>query len=175
MDDELMGLLGLTRSESGPEPDALTLNLPNDETGEIEIQISDGAKQYTLKPLADLYGDGTGEPTVDPQIDVFMPLFLAIEEGIAPYYKVNDPGLTDGAVELLLEQLGMDPAAPMADPLALRIQTALRLCLSLNNYSRQEVKAALKKTGKSVTRHTRAAGRRGYLDFIAAFFARNMK
>lgn len=101
-----------------------------------------------------------------------MPLFLAIEEEIARFYRQEAPSLTDGATGLVLNQLGMAPESSMPDPLAAGIQVRLRLVLSLKNYSRQEVKAALKKIGKSVDRHTRVDGPRGYLEFIASYFAR---
>ena len=140
-------------------------------SGEIEIKGRGEPRRYTLKPLRDLYGEGNKTDAVDPEDDVFMPLFLAIEEEIARFYKFDNAKLGDGGVALVLSQIGMDPEASAGDPLALQIQMSLRVCLSLNNYSRQEVKAALRKIGKSVDRHTRADGPRGYLDFIADFFA----
>ncbi len=57
-------------------------------------------------------------------------------------------------------------AAAAADVLAARIQLSLRLTLSLNDYSRQDVRHALRKVAKSVARHTRLAGPRGYLTFL---------
>jgi hypothetical protein len=38
--------------------------------------------------------------------------------------------------------------------------------------SRFKKPSALKKIGKSIDRHTRADGRRGYLEFVAGFFAK---
>jgi hypothetical protein len=72
----------------------------------------------------------------------------------------------------MLDQLGNEPNSPGNDPLARRVNSALRLCLSLNDYSRFEVRAALRKVRKSVERHTRLAGPTGYLDFIAGFYGR---
>jgi hypothetical protein len=64
----------------------------------------------------------------------------------------------------------MNPAADCAgDVLCRRIQIALRLCLSLNDYSRQETKLAIRKVTQSVKRHTSLAGPRGYLSFIREF------
>lgn len=141
-------------------------------SAELLLDLNGESRPYKLKPLQELYGPGRNVDTVDPNDDQFMPLFLAIEEGIAQFYRRDNPKLTDGATALIVDQLGMGPESASTDPLALRIQFGLRLCLSLNNYSRQEVKAALKKIGKSVERHTRADGPQGYLEFIAAFFAK---
>jgi 2-keto-3-deoxy-L-rhamnonate aldolase RhmA len=41
--------------------------------------------------------------------------------------------------------------------------------LSLNNYSQQEVKQALRIVLKSVERHSKHAGVTGYLDFIRRY------
>jgi hypothetical protein len=141
------------------------------EGGEIEISKKGGTVRYQLKPMRELFVPGTDSPTVDPQDEKYMALFLEIETEIAEYYKGEDPGLTDGAVGLTLDQLAMDPNnPPAADKLAQRIAMGLRLCQSLNNYSRQEVRAALRKVRKSVDRHSKVDGRRGYLDFIVEFF-----
>lgn len=53
--------------------------------------------------------------------------------------------------------------------LAARMQFSLRLLLSLNNYSRQDVKQAIRRIARSVQSHTEQSGRRGYLDFIRQY------
>lgn len=171
MDQELLNLIEptglLSQLKKPSRPKAADI-----EAGELLLELPGEPQQYKLKPLQELYGPGHNVATVDPKEDRFMPLFMAIEEAIAQYYRHENPSLTDGATSLVVDQLGMQPDAASTDPLALRIQYALRLCLSLNNYSRPEVKAALKKIGKSIDRHTRADGPRGYLRFIAEYFAR---
>jgi hypothetical protein len=175
MDDELLGVF--EKSLAGPKYKDVgqKVEFTDFAAGQISIKGSGEAQPYTLKPLKELYGDGTGFAPVDPEDDIFMPLFLAIEDAIARYYQLEKPDLTDGSVGLVLDQMGMDPESNPTDPLAVRIRVALRMCLSINNYSRQEVKAALKKVYKSVDRHTRAAGRRGYLDFVVQFFGPKRK
>ncbi|HEY2586970.1 MAG TPA: hypothetical protein VGI81_14590 [Tepidisphaeraceae bacterium] len=173
MDQELFDLL---------KPEGVLAKLPLNKTpkpheldaatGEIIVDQAGEERRYAIKPLSDLYGPGHDVDTVDPQDDRFMPLFLAIEEAIVRHWEQDNPGLTDGTVALTLDQLGMGPDSTTQDPLAQRIQLQLRLCLSMNDYSRQEVKAALKKVGKSVDRHTRAGGPRAYLNFIAQFFGK---
>ena len=64
----------------------------------------------------------------------------------------------------------MDPDAPADHDVTRRVQLALRLCLSLNDYSRQEVRTALRRVQRSVKRHTELQGPRGYLNFIVEFF-----
>ena len=136
--------------------------------GQIEIQTSSGPKPYTLRPLSELYGQGTGSATIDPKDERFEPLLMAIELPIK--HHDLDQGLSDGAVSIVLERLAMTPEAePGADELARQIQLSLRLVLSLNDYSRQDVKGAIRKIAKSVTRHTRSDGPRGYLDFIQKY------
>jgi hypothetical protein len=96
-------------------------------------------------------------------------LFLSIEETIVREDQTH-ARLTDAGVTLTLERLAMNPEGdPGADDLARRLQLELRLQLSLNNYSRQEVRSAIRKIGKSVARHTRLAGPRGYLTFIRQY------
>ena len=56
------------------------------------------------------------------------------------------------------------------DPLIEKLQFALRLLLSIQNYSRNDVRSAIRKVAKSVDRHTRLAGPRGYLQFIRGQF-----
>jgi hypothetical protein len=173
MDQELFdllkpdGVLAKLHLDKTPKPHHLDIA-----SGEIIIDEAGEDRRYALKPLSDLYGAGHNVDTVDPQDDQFMPLFLAIEEAIVRHWEQDNPGLTDGTVALVLDQLGMGPDSATSDPLAQRIQIQLRLCLSMNDYSRQEVKAALKKVAKSVDRHTRASGPRGYLNFIAQFFGK---
>ncbi len=143
------------------------------DAGEIEIERPEGNVRYQLRALRELFAPGTDSPTVDPQDERYMPLFLGIETEIARFYENENPGLTDGAVGLTLDQLAMDPNNPPAtDVLAQRIAIGLRLTLSLNDYSRPEVRAALRKIRKSVERHSKVDGRRGYLDFIVEFFGR---
>ena len=75
--------------------------------------------------------------------------------------------MTDARVSLALDKLGMSPEGEAGtDVLAKYLQFKLRMVLSMNDYSRNEVKAAIKKIGKSVERHTKLAGPRGYLTFI---------
>ena len=172
MDTDLQQTFNVPSSGGKYTETGRTIEVLDCTTGQIVIRGEGDPQPYTLKPLRELYGSGNGTDVVDPEDEIFMPLFLAIEEEIAKYDQTENPGLTDGTLALTLNQLGMEPEAISGDPLSQRIQTVLRLCLSLNNYSRQEVKAALRKINKSVDRHSRVAGRRGYLDFIVKFFGR---
>src|SRR4051812_49146573 len=101
-----------------------------------------------LKPLDELFSQRAGSDNVDPQDAKFMPLFLGIEEAIQLEYRA-DRGLTDGAVRLALAELTMNPAATTGDALARKVQEKLRLVLSVNDYAKSEVKAAVRKVLKS--------------------------
>jgi hypothetical protein len=129
------------------------------------VELPGGGGEYELRPLDDLYGAGVGSASVDPMDERFMPLFLGIEESIQLAYR-RDPALTDGAVQLALNALSMNPSAQTPDPLARAVQFQLRLVLSLNDYSRQDVKGAVRKIAKSVDRHRKSGGPRGYLEFV---------
>src|SRR6185312_11133840 len=122
MDSELLQKMGVRGDAAGTTG---MLNV-DEASGVLEIRGSDD--RYALKPLRELYGQGHGVDTVDPQDQRFMPLFLAIEEKIAGYYEQN-PALTDGAVELMLDRMAMDPEAAPAGALAQKLQFGLRLCL----------------------------------------------
>lgn len=169
MDDQLAQLL----KPSGPADEAANLiRFPSPKTPEIEVNTPDGPRTYTLKPLRELYGSGTGLSSVDPRDETFQPLLMAIEEAIVRYTEDTEPSLTDGAALLALKPLGLDPDSEPSDPLARRISLALRLNLSVNNYSRQDVKGCIRQVAKSVERHTRVEGPRGYVTFIRGILGR---
>ena len=95
-----------------------------------------------------------------------MPLLLRIEETIVEFDKQTQR-LTDAQVALGLQALSMSPDQPQTEPLAKSIQHELRILLSVNEYSRQEVRQALWKITKSVARHEN--GQRGYIKFVQQF------
>ncbi len=148
----------------------IKLDRVNDENGELKLVRSDRSESYTLKPLNELFGKGSGQ-SVDPKNDAFMPLFLSVEEEIVNFDS-NEELLTDGRVALVLGGLSMNPETPSIDPLGKHLQDRLRLVLSLNDYSRQELRQVLRKIEKSVARHTESGGGRGYINFIRRYFAR---
>jgi hypothetical protein len=124
------------------------------------------------KPLPELYGKGTGFPSVDEFNPVFQPLLEGIEIAIVEYNEEHESDLMDADVDLALDRLTLNPEANVSDcQLALFVQNELRLILSENDYSRDEVKQALRKVLRSVQRHTKIAGVNGYLKFIRQQFA----
>jgi hypothetical protein len=159
--------------------DDTIVNLLKTRTNQTQLEINSGSQTVALvdsagnigtpvpvKPLADLYGRGTGLPSVEFVDDRFRPVLLAIEEAISDGYA-GHPSLTDAAVISALDRLCMTPEANVQnDGLANSIQFALRVTLSLNNFSRQDVRLCLRKVKQSATRHNKLAGPRGYLDFI---------
>ena len=155
MDQELVKIAGGNR-----------LRVVDAMAGSLEIDTPEGLTQWTLKPLGELYGNGVGAATVDPLNERYMPLFYAIEEGIVELAR-EDRTMTDARALLALERLGMSPEGEAGnDVLVKYLQFKLRMVLSMNDYSRQEVKAAAKKIARSVERHTKLAGPHGYLMFI---------
>jgi hypothetical protein len=167
MDETLRALMKLTPDEDlieSPEEE-FHITFRDDVPDTIQLAASAGAetRSYQLKPLAELYGKGTGVADVNPR-DTFMPLFLGIEEAIMRHDKIAYT--TDSAVAFALNQLGLSPDAPTSDPIAAAVQRQLRLVLSFNDYSRAEVRTALRTIGRSVKRHSAEGGARGYLNFV---------
>lgn len=172
MDQALIDIMGGSKVRDARERNVVVRFLAPDKgaQGEIQVETPSGPQRYTLKSLRELYGKGLGAASVNPQDEQYEPLFMAIEQTIA-LYDDEVRTLTDGLVELTLEQMSMDPAGePGQDELRHRIQLALRLLLSLDDYSRQEVRTALRTIARSVARHKSLEGRRGYLEFIHEFF-----
>jgi len=174
MDQALKDLMDkVSKERTGKEGETRGgVHLLNKARGELELPGPNGKVLYVLKPLAELYGEGCGVAAVDPMDDRFTFLFMAIEEEIVGCYDAN-PELTDGVVALTLDRLARNLSAQFQPgELGAHIQAKLRLHLSLNNHSKWEVQQAVKKIAKSVERHTKVAGIRGYLDFIAGQFSR---
>ncbi len=167
MDQALVDLINQAMNKSGKDSTETLVSL--DEQGEPAVGVTiDGQEHtYTIKPLAELYGRGVDAATFDPASNEYAPLCLAIEESIVRY-KSSCGNLRDAQVLLALDRLGINPEAK-TDPqdVASAIQRSVRMCLSVNNYSRRDVQRALRKIAKSVQRHTRADGPYGYLRFIA--------
>jgi len=172
MDHELIELMGPLSDEPtiGYEETGVGLEVLDPVAGDIAIHTATGTTQYRLKPLGDLFGEGVDARTLDFEDERYMPLLLGIEESILRFYE-QDRRLSDARVSRALSDLAMHlDRPPGPEPLRQRLRTDLRLVLSLNDYSRRDVRRALRKIRKSVRRHTQVDGPRGYLDFIRAQF-----
>lgn len=168
MDQELM-----KRFETEEAVRNVQISVANAAAGEILLIRGEEKEVYTLKPLNDLYGlDNSG--SVDPKNETFMPLFLCIEESIARF-DAKHRRLNNTDVALALRHLSINPEELGTDALIQGIQGDLRLNLSLNNYSRQELRQVIRKIGKSVDRHTDGGRGRGYLNYIHEFFGKLRK
>jgi hypothetical protein len=173
MDAQFKALL---ESDEAPSADAKAIQAQirviDPVTGEVELlhgEDDPAPRRYTLKPLSELYGQDKPDASADPQSEHCLSLLLTIEQHVVHCYRLN-PSLSDGAVRLSLDLLAMSPESNVQhDSLASGIQSQLRLLLSFNDYSRVEVRHALRKVRKSVERHTRSGGQRAYLDFISEY------
>lgn len=135
------------------------------EDGLITLSSANGKVTYKLKPLNALYSN---EKTDAADEDRRLSLMYAIEGAIKRFYETA-PELTDGAVIRVLEKLAMKPEIFDDDALLKRISYELRLKLSSSQYTRDEVRQALRKILGSAKRHNDREGRRGYLEFIAEY------
>jgi hypothetical protein len=168
MDQALLDIMnaGMPADAGEDAEQAGNIRVIDPQTGEVEVETPHGVKRYILKPVADLFGAGNRDEPRNPENEHFMPLLLGIEESILTWYK-HDPDLADGRVGLVLSRLAIKPGCdPAGDILCACVQARLRLILSLNDYSREEVRWALHTIERSVARHTRTDGPQGYLEFI---------
>ena len=139
------------------------------EDGLVRLRSDKGEFIYKLKPLTELFFAGKqGVVSVSWKNSDYLNLLHAIESAIKSAYQA-DSGLTDSSVMLALDKLSMKPEAVSNDPVVKAINNSLRLLLSTHDYSRDEVKMAVRKILASVKRHKAAAGIRGYLDFIMEY------
>ncbi len=156
-------LLEYVRNRGGESK--VTLNF-EDETLALLDDFGQAAEPQKIKPLAQLYGKGTGLDSVEFGDDRFLPLLMAIEEAILDAHSEH-PTLKDSDVLFALDRLCMSPETiPGKEPLAAAIQFSLRFTLSLNDFSRQDVRLCLRKVKQSATHHNKKGGMRGYLNFI---------
>lgn len=172
MDSEITSLLeNVTgNGQEGKFQTIAEFTILDESTGELGITIGDVSHRRFLKPLKDLYGPGVNAPTLDATSEDYRPLLMEIERSIT-VCDTQRVRLTDSAVASTLNRMGINPEVdPGKDELGRVLQLNMRVLLSLNNYSRQDLIQAIRKINKSVARHTRADGPRGYLDFISKYF-----
>ena len=162
MDDALVELIHVKEATR-------QLRFKNLTNADLEIERDGQIHSYTLKPLDQLFAQGTEAQSIDIDDDDHLALLCTIEQAILLYDQIT-PGLTDGKVLLALRSLAMNPTGGASgDPLAGYIDRSLRLSLSFNDYSRNEVKLAIRKVLQSVQGHNRESGVRGYLSFIREY------
>jgi len=141
----------------------------DDEDGLIKIIGKKGEFIYKLKELDELYAP---EEIISPDIDwddeYYLSLLFSIESAIKRVYD-DKPDLTDASAIYALEKLSLKPEAKEDNIVIREINQQLRVQLSMSDYSRTEVKRAIRKIRGSAKRHTKIDGIRGYLDFIAEY------
>ena len=149
------------------EQSEFAISFHEQEDGLVKVTSSNGEFVYKLKQLQDLYTPGGLSIEVIHWKDSRnIQLLHNIEGAIRRTYEA-DPELTDSSVMLALDAMSMKPEQRVSNsPIVKEINNSLRLLLSTENYSRDEVKKAIRKVLASVKRHRDAGGIRGYLEFI---------
>lgn len=138
-----------------------------DEDGLIKISSNSGSFIYKLKPLNELFSPESSEnKEINRNLSYYMPLLYSIERAIQNIY-LDNPELTDSSIILALENLALKPEMMSNDSVLKAINIELRLQLSVSDYSRNEVKKAIRKILNSAIRHNKVGGMRGYLNFIS--------
>lgn len=156
----------VNEAEITPKKPSIALNIVDADKGEIEVVLGEAKLRHILRPVNELYSTKPEPRFVDAESDLYLPMVIAIEQTILSYYDAN-PGLADGTVQLALDRLAIDPGAqPIKDELCQRLQMRIRINLSLEDYTKREVVAVLRKISKSVQRHSKISGHRGYLEFL---------
>lgn len=122
-----------------------------------------GGETQALQSLKALY-----QEQALPREERTVALCMAIEYALAQADHQGGHHLQDPEVIKALEQLSLKPETPLAD-LGARLQTWLRLELSLADGSRAELRQAVRRCLRSAQRHHKIEGPRGYLDFIHHF------
>jgi hypothetical protein len=164
--EKLNSISAWHKSQDENEQAKFELEISTLEDGLVTLNSSRGKVTHKLRPLHELYSN---EEVNSLDEDRRLSLLYAIEGAIKRFYE-GEPELTDGAVIRALEKLTMKPEIfDDDDALLKRIRCELRLKLSANNYSRDEVRQALRKILGSAKRHNDREGRRGYLDFVMEY------
>lgn len=123
-----------------------------------QLSLPDGST-VALKSLTELYADA--KPAKDAEIDA---LSMVMEYAIAYYDHENDHSLRDGETIKMLEKLSMKPETALEGVGGL-LQAHLRLELSLKDYSRADVRTAVRRIQRSAQRQSKG-DERGYLNHI---------
>lgn len=166
---EKMEKVGKWSKESKDEDESMKVEMSFEQKMDgdhVLISGPRGKQEHSLKPLEALYVPERERRSSIPGVNEqeHMGLMMAIEGAISRYYQ-DHPALTDREVIHALESFGQKPEIAY-DLLTNCIQLNLRFQLSVEDYSRSEVRWALRKVLASVRRHHRIDGVRGYLDFI---------
>jgi len=139
--------------------------------GDLYVRVSDDVGrrvEHRLKELRELYSAQRERPRTSWGDERYHPLLSTIEAAISRFYREH-PELMDGQVLLVLDGLIQDLEREGEDPLRTLIRDSLRFQLSVAEWSREEVLGCPRKVRRSVERHQKRGGTRGYLDSIVQF------
>ncbi|GJQ24640.1 MAG: hypothetical protein HRU72_02940 [Planctomycetia bacterium] len=143
------------------------LSFSNEGEGLVKIETAKGGFVYKLKQLNELFSPGNDKtPVIVWKDQRYMPLLYTIERAIKKVYEECSYRLTDSDVIPALKALAVKSESVSKNSISKSINQELRLQLSTNDFSRQEVKMAIRRILNSAERHNKHRGLRGYLDFI---------
>ncbi|MGQ3685941.1 MAG: hypothetical protein ACUBOA_13190 [Candidatus Loosdrechtia sp.] len=146
-----------------------SISFSSDEEGLVRIESDKGSFSYKLKPLHELFSQATEKIIgIDWEDQYYLTLLYVIEHAIKKVHEIHY-SLTDPDVILALETLSMKPEALSRNVIVAAINQELRLQLSMNSYTRHEVKMAIRKVLNSARKHYKQGGLRGYLNFIMEY------
>lgn len=144
------------------EQSAFSVTFHNEKDGLIKLTADKGEFTYQLKPLEELYVE---QGSIKNTEEEMMSLLYQIESTIKDY-DVKNHGLTDSSLIMAIEKLSIKPEAPAQNDLLRSITNHLRMFMSMHTFSRSELRQGINRVLRSVRRHNKIDGTRGYLDFI---------
>ncbi|OHE24486.1 MAG: hypothetical protein A2X92_07775 [Syntrophus sp. GWC2_56_31] len=157
--DKLTAISEFKRSSENEEQFAFSATFDKEKDGLIKIITDKGEFIYQLKPLEELYA----EPKLRKNLeDETVSLLYEIEKTIKDYYSI-DQSLTDASVIMALEKLSIKPEAPAQNDFLRNITGCLRMFMSMNRFSRSELRQGINRALRSARRHNKIDGIRGYL------------
>ncbi|MBM3710033.1 MAG: hypothetical protein FJW61_06400 [Actinobacteria bacterium] len=167
--EKLNKIQKLMRIDKGTKGFQYSIESFKNEDGLIKVIADKSEFIYQLKELPELYApEQSFYLDIDWDDNYYLSLLNTIE-GTIRHIDDSSIGLTDARVIYSLEEMVSKPELKSNDIIIKEINGRLRFQLSISDYTRSEVRGALRKVLKSAKRHNQTGGIRGYLDFIKQF------
>ncbi|OPY84298.1 MAG: hypothetical protein A4E72_02307 [Syntrophus sp. PtaU1.Bin208] len=147
---------------SDNEQSGFSASFDRETDGLIRIATDKGELVYQFKPIEELYVEEESRKDTE---EVLLSLLYQIERAIKEY-DISNGGLTDSSFIMVLEKLSMKPETPIQDELTKWITDYIRMFMSMNNLSRNELRQGINRILRSARRYNKLFGMRGYLNFI---------
>lgn len=160
--EKLEALSVFEKISDNEERSCFSASFNRETDGLIKITTDKGELVYQFKPIAELYVEEESRKNPEEEL---LSLLYQIEKAIKEY-DMSNGGVTDSSVIMALEKLSMKPEAPVRDEFTKRVTDYIRMFMSMNNLSRNQLRQGINRILRSARRHNKLDGIRGYLNFI---------